>query len=116
MLKPLILETLAKETIKYKELPDKKVAYAESGELFVLPDDSKGNKNGEGEEAKGDVGEGEKGIVRHRVRIGGFDKRKLMYRGTIELEEFYSEEVGVRGTFCVMNREKVRILFFMESA
>lgn len=41
---------------------------------------------------------------------GGFDKRKLMYKGTIELEEFWSEEVKVRGTFCVMNREKVRWL------
>lgn len=64
----------------------------------MFPDDESG---------RGAKREGE-GITRHRLRIRGFDKRKLMYKGTIELEEFWSEEVKVRGTFCVMNREKVR--------
>ena len=46
------------------------------------------------------------GVTRWRMRIGGFDKRKLMFKGTLELEEFEYDDL--RGSFCVMNREKVR--------
>ena len=60
---------------------------------------------GAGDDARG--AKKKERIVRSRMRIGGFDARHLMYKGTVELEEFYSEEVGVRGTFCVMKREKV---------
>lgn len=45
-------------------------------------------------------------MTRLRIRVGGFDKRKLVFKGTIELEEF--EHDDFHGTFCVMNREKVR--------
>lgn len=40
------------------------------------------------------------------MRVGGFDKRKLIFKGTIELEEFETDEA--RGTFCVMHRDQVR--------
>ena len=47
--------------------------------------------------------------LRQRIRIGGYDTRRLMYRGTIEFEAFAAAEAGVRaGAFCVMTREKVR--------
>lgn len=45
------------------------------------------------------------GVVRWRMRIGGFDKRKLMFKGTLELEEFEYDDL--KGTFCVMNRDQV---------
>lgn len=93
-LKALVVETLQQQRIRYKELAPRSVAYSERGELFVA--------------CPGEALEGRAPIVRHRIRVGGHDKRKLIYKGTIELEEFVSEELGIRGTFCVMNREKVR--------
>ncbi len=44
-----------------------------------------------------------------KMRIGGYDKRKLMFKGVIELEDF--EYAGHSGTFCVMHRDQVR--FFL---
>ncbi|KAI0339190.1 Pkinase-domain-containing protein [Trametopsis cervina] len=44
------------------------------------------------------------GVTRWRMRIGGFDKRKLMFKGTVELEEFENEDH--KGTFCMMNRDQ----------
>ncbi len=41
-----------------------------------------------------------------RVRIGGYDKRKLMYKGWIELEDFTHDDVV--GSFCLMQRDQVR--------
>ena len=43
------------------------------------------------------------GVV--RVRVGGLDKRKLQFKGWIELEDFENE--GVKGAFCVMVRDQV---------
>ena len=40
------------------------------------------------------------------VRVGGRDKRKLMFKGWIELEDF--EYDGEKGSFCVMKRDQVR--------
>ena len=71
-------------------------------------DGTKEGKDGSKEEGKGEAKAG-KSILRRRIRIGGFDRRKLMYKGTIELEEFETPDGSVRGTFCVMNREKVRV-------
>ncbi|EKM52927.1 uncharacterized protein PHACADRAFT_175408 [Phanerochaete carnosa HHB-10118-sp] len=88
-LKDIVVKTLEKEGTKYRVLAPKLVPRA--GEE-VLDD------TGEGEDRKGDM------ITRHRIRIGGFDRRKLMYRGTIEIEEF--EHGESKGAFCVMNREK----------
>ena len=40
-----------------------------------------------------------------RVRIGGYDKRKLLFKGWIELEEFMHDDVV--GSFCLMQRDQV---------
>jgi len=39
----------------------------------------------------------------HRLRVGGYDKRKIMFKGWIELEVF--SRVQVSGAFCVMQRD-----------
>ncbi|KAJ3550876.1 hypothetical protein NM688_g4979 [Phlebia brevispora] len=39
-----------------------------------------------------------------RIRVGGLDKRKLVFKGWIELEDF--EYDGVAGSFCVMQRDQ----------
>ncbi|KAL4251189.1 protein kinase superfamily protein [Abortiporus biennis] len=39
-----------------------------------------------------------------RMRIGGYDKRKLMFKGVIELESF--EYGDFSGTFCLMHRDQ----------
>ncbi|KAI0083554.1 CAMK/CAMKL/CHK1 protein kinase [Irpex rosettiformis] len=44
------------------------------------------------------------GAQRWKMRVGGFDKRKLIFKGTIELEEF--ENGDHKGTFCVMHRDQ----------
>lgn len=44
-------------------------------------------------------------VKRWRIRLGGFDKRKLMFKGILELEEFEYEDV--KGSFCLMNRDQV---------
>ncbi|PSR97727.1 hypothetical protein PHLCEN_2v4269 [Hermanssonia centrifuga] len=41
-----------------------------------------------------------------RLRIGGFDKRKLIFKGWVELEEF--ERDDAQGAFCIMHRDQVR--------
>ena len=46
------------------------------------------------------------GVQRWKMRVGGFDKRKLIFKGTIELEEFETDDH--KGTFCVMHRDQVR--------
>lgn len=47
-----------------------------------------------------------------RLRIKGYDARRLEYCGTIALEAFNAPEAGVLdGTFCVMVREKVRYAY-----
>ena len=55
-------------------------------------------------QASGDQGSHEPVLL--KMRIGGFDKRKLMFKGMIELEDF--EYAGHSGTFCVMHRDQVR--------
>jgi hypothetical protein len=40
-----------------------------------------------------------------RLRIGGYDKRKVMFKGWIELEPFSYQ--GMAGSFCVMQRDVV---------
>ncbi|KAF9492617.1 Pkinase-domain-containing protein [Pleurotus eryngii] len=49
-----------------------------------------------------DAGGGEG--LQHRLRIGGFDKRKVMFKGWIEVEPF--EYHGSDGSFCVMQRDE----------
>ncbi|KAI9567517.1 kinase-like domain-containing protein [Boletus coccyginus] len=39
----------------------------------------------------------------HRLRVGGYDRRKIMYKGWIELEVF--DRMQVSGAFCVMQRD-----------
>lgn len=40
-----------------------------------------------------------------RLRVGGFDKRKEMFKGWLELENFTYR--GSEGSFCVMQRDQV---------
>lgn len=40
-----------------------------------------------------------------RVRIGGFDRRKEMFKGWVEVEGFVYH--GAEGSFCVMQRDQV---------
>ena len=42
----------------------------------------------------------------HRFRVGGYDKRKIMFKGWIELEPF--TRACVSGAFCLMQRDVVR--------
>ena len=42
----------------------------------------------------------------HRLRVGGYDKRKIMFKGWIELEVFTRSHVS--GAFCLMQRDVVR--------
>ncbi|KAG9217645.1 hypothetical protein CCMSSC00406_0003666 [Pleurotus cornucopiae] len=44
------------------------------------------------------------GGLQHRLRIGGFDKRKVMFKGWVEVEPF--EYRGSDGSFCVMQRDE----------
>jgi len=43
-----------------------------------------------------------------RLRVGGYDKRKIMFKGWIELEVFSRMQVSESGAFCVMQRDVVR--------
>lgn len=40
-----------------------------------------------------------------RVRVGGNDRRKLLFKGWVELEDFVHNDVA--GSFCVMQRDQV---------
>jgi serine/threonine-protein kinase CHEK1 len=41
-----------------------------------------------------------------RLRVGGYDRRKVMFKGWVEIERFgYS---GKEGSFCIMQRDEVR--------
>jgi hypothetical protein len=41
-----------------------------------------------------------------RLRVGGFDRRKVMFKGWVDVECFSSR--GHEGSFCVMRRDVVR--------
>lgn len=43
-----------------------------------------------------------------KMRVGGYDKRKVAYKGWVEIEHFSYR--GVEGSFCVMQRDVVRFL------
>lgn len=85
----LVVKTLEKEGTKFRVLAPREVPRA--GADLLDTDAPDGAPPGET-------------ITRLRIRIGGFDRRKLMYRGTIEFEPFERGEFS--GTFCIMNREK----------
>ena len=40
-----------------------------------------------------------------RLRVGGFDRRKEMFKGWVEVENFSYR--GSEGSFCVMQRDQV---------
>ena len=42
----------------------------------------------------------------YRLRVGGYDKRKIMFKGWVELEVFTRAHVS--GAFCVIQRDVVR--------
>ncbi|KAF9482952.1 CAMK CAMKL CHK1 protein kinase [Pholiota conissans] len=50
------------------------------------------------------VKEGPGGSQRHRLRIGGWDKRRQMFKGWVEVERFTYR--GAEGSFCVMRRDE----------
>jgi len=43
-----------------------------------------------------------------RLRVGGFDRRKMMFKGWVEVESF--SRTGHEGSFCVMQRDVVWVL------
>lgn len=48
-------------------------------------------------------GDGASGIL--RLRIGGYDRRKMMFKGWVEIERFVY--AGTEGSFCMMQRDEV---------
>lgn len=44
-----------------------------------------------------------------RLRVGGFDRRKEMFKGWVEVEDFVYR--GQEGSFCVMQRDQVPFQF-----
>lgn len=44
-----------------------------------------------------------------KLRVGGFDRRKVVFKGWVDVEKFSYR--GTEGSFCVMQRDVVRILF-----
>ena len=55
--------------------------------------------------------EDSKGTEVLRLRIGGYDKRKVMFKGWVEVEAF--SYGGQKGTFCVMQRDVVSIVVYL---
>ncbi|KAF4586107.1 Chk1 protein kinase [Pleurotus pulmonarius] len=51
-----------------------------------------------------DIDGGGGGGLQYRLRIGGFDKRKVLFKGWVEVEPF--EYRGADGSFCVMQRDE----------
>jgi serine/threonine-protein kinase Chk1 len=43
-----------------------------------------------------------------RLRVGGYDRRKVMFKGWVEVEYFGYN--GKEGSFCVMQRDEVCVL------
>lgn len=41
-----------------------------------------------------------------RLRVGGYDRRKVMFKGWVEIERFAYG--GTEGSFCMMQRDEVR--------
>lgn len=65
----------------------------------------------EGFEVKCKVGspkEDPDGTVTYRLRIGGFDRRKMMFKGWVEVEAFSYR--SHKGSFCVMQRDVVSVM------
>lgn len=48
------------------------------------------------------------GTVTYRLRIGGYDRRKVMFKGWVDVEAFSYR--GHKGSFCVMQRDIVSVL------
>lgn len=47
----------------------------------------------------------EQGPQALRLRIGGYDRRKVMFKGWVEVERFSHR--GSEGSFCIMQRDVV---------
>jgi hypothetical protein len=60
------------------------------------------------------VREDQHGQASLRLRIGGYDRRKVMFKGWVEVERFTYR--GSEGSFCVMQRDVVCVVlpFFIE--
>lgn len=43
-----------------------------------------------------------------RLRVGGYDRRKVMFKGWVELENF--RYADAEGSFCIMQRDDVSLL------
>jgi serine/threonine-protein kinase Chk1 len=43
-----------------------------------------------------------------RLRVGGYDRRKMMFKGWVEVERFGYRET--EGSFCIMQRDEVSVL------
>jgi serine/threonine-protein kinase Chk1 len=45
-----------------------------------------------------------RGLDLYKLRIGGWDKRKQMFKGWVDVEPF--SRYGMEGSFCVMRRDE----------
>ncbi|PCH37133.1 CHK1 protein kinase [Wolfiporia cocos MD-104 SS10] len=85
ILLPLIQDALTELKVKWKPAVAVDLNSGDDGET----------NNGDGDKFK------EKLI---RMRIGGYDRRRLLFKGWVELEHFTYN--GTEGTFCVMQRDQ----------
>jgi len=53
----------------------------------------------------------DKGMETLRLRVGGHDLRKEMFKGWVEVERFAYR--SSEGSFCVMKRDEVRMFNFL---
>ena len=44
-----------------------------------------------------------------RLRVGGYDRRKVMFKGWVEIERFAYR--GTEGSFCIMQRDDVSFFY-----
>jgi serine/threonine-protein kinase Chk1 len=51
-------------------------------------------------------GQGQDGPI--RLRIGGYDRRRMIFKGWVDVEKFTYR--GAHGSFCVMQRDVVCVL------
>ena len=51
------------------------------------------------------------GTIIYQLRIGGYDRRKVMFKGWVHVEAFsYGQH---KGSFCVMQRDIVSVISFL---
>lgn len=70
------------------------------------------SESGEGREGR-EGNNSKKGLVSLSLKIGGYDMRKEIFKGYVEIEEF--EYRDLEGSFVVLRRDQVGFLSFSPS-